>query len=143
MRTLSCMAPWMTPATLGKPCSSQPLSAATSAFSSLTSHARAAARTPELFSSWSSSFAVSLAPPERDRNTRLRAPCFAIQRAILRPRPPRPPLRMYVASDLNLVGAGGCGMTLTTSLSPAVRTTLPMCLPACSKRKASSIWENE
>lgn len=66
------------------------------------SHAGVMARAPRACSSSTKLLAWGLAGPERESSIKLRAPRSTSQRAMLLPRPPRPPAITYVASGPNV-----------------------------------------
>lgn len=95
--TFSTIDPWIQPLTGGKALAYCARTETRTA-SSLISHGGAAAFTPFSWSSFSRAVADSVVAPERDNNSNCFARRLIIHRAMLRPRPPRPPLITYVAS---------------------------------------------
>ena len=85
-------------------------------------------------------FASGLVSPDRDTKAMCRAPDAINSRARLRPRPPRPPMKRYVALGSSLSDSLALHSTGALALSSSLndRTILPRCLPCCMMRKASS-----
>lgn len=88
----------MTPRTGGRPESPLRIRSSTSALL-LTLQLRIMTVAPAFLSAAISCAAVPPSVPLRERSTRCLAPFCTIHSAILRPRPPVPPIRMYVPSS--------------------------------------------
>ena len=125
--------------------------------SSLTSQVGATSLTPIELRSCIKSMASSLFAPDREK--RIRCPAFlsAIHRAMLLPRPPRPPAMMYDAFESNEYLGFEDGITFSecqphfpkrsrintgiTAWSFISTTIFPMLCPLCIARNACSSSE--
>ncbi|CAI6338797.1 unnamed protein product [Periconia digitata] len=81
-------------------------------------------------------------PALRDRKIRCFAPCSTIHTETARPNPPSPPMRRYEESPSSLVWTFFMAFTSRTRAFPdesrSSSTILPICLPCCMYRNASS-----
>jgi hypothetical protein len=149
------MAPWTIPRTGGRSANPPEMSWSTEARSA-TSQLRTTILAPQLLRPSIWSFALPFSPPLRERRTIFFAPFDTIHLVMLRPRPPVPPIRMYVASSRSKaicfairgalkVSVGRVfrftQLTMTKSSSRGTTTTLP-CGPAnCTLCRAAARLE--
>ena len=108
--THSCIAPWMQPLK-GGICLEVSAKVRLSAPLSLISQAGVTTTAPFLCASFMNAFACVVCGPQRDSSRKCLAPREIIHLQMLRPRPPKPPERTYVA----LLPNSYFGITLGTT----------------------------